>query len=125
LFLAGQLRIFRSNADLTRILVTATPIIGAFLVAASRIEDYRHDKYDVTVGCLLGIATAFLVYRRYYPSLRSSSCNTPYPNPVETSAFTRVRDEEEGYAVAAEYDVGSLADEVESPGAHQLTPMRP
>ena len=104
LFLAGQLHVLRPRTDLTRVLITVAPLIGAFLVAASRIEDYRHDKYDVTAGSILGLAIAFLVYRRYYPSLRSSSCNTPYSNAVENNGFTRLRDEEEGIEFSREYD---------------------
>lgn len=62
-----------------------TPLLGAALIAISRCEDYRHDVYDVTVGSLLGISIAYFSYRRYYPPLRSSTCDVPYPSRAEVS----------------------------------------
>ena len=124
LFFAGQFRVFRPNTDLARILVTAAPLVGAFLVAASRVEDYRHDKYDVTAGSLLGLLTAFLIYRRYYPPLRSLSCDTPYPSRIESSGFNRLRDEEEGLASTDEFQLGIMEDETASHDSHPLTPLQ-
>ncbi|KAI9691094.1 MAG: hypothetical protein M1822_008714 [Bathelium mastoideum] len=123
LFLAGQLHVFRPHTDLMRIMLTAAPLIGAFLVAASRVEDYRHDKYDVTAGSLLGLLIAFLVYRRYYPSLKSSSCGTPYPNITEHRGFRRIGDEEEGMGPSDGYDRGPVEDELASHDSHPLTPL--
>lgn len=48
------------------------------MVAISRLDDYRHDVYDVTCGSVLGVLIAYFSYRRYYPSLRSVACDTPY-----------------------------------------------
>src|SRR5437763_1473157 len=58
-FLAGQLHIFRPRADLARVLLAMAPLIGAALIAISRLEDYRHDVFDVTVGSILGMALAY------------------------------------------------------------------
>lgn len=102
-------------------LVTAAPLVGAFLVAASRVEDYRHDKYDVTAGSLLGMLIAFLIYRRYYPSLWSSSCDTPYANRAESSDFSRVRDEEEAMESIDDFEIGAMEDETNSHDSHPLT----
>ncbi|KAI9708625.1 MAG: hypothetical protein M1820_003843 [Bogoriella megaspora] len=119
---AGQLRVFRPHTDLARIMITAAPLIGAFLVAASRIEDYRHDKYDVTVGSILGFLTAFLIYRRYYPALRSSSCDTPYPAQLgEGKGFSRLRDEEERVGDAVEFEGGDFEDD----NSQELRPLNP
>lgn len=76
-------------------LVCIAPLVGAFLIAASRLEDYRHAVADVSAGSILGFVITYLTFRRYYPSLSSESCSEPY---VEgRSPFQRLRDEEEGF----------------------------
>lgn len=76
-------------------MICIAPLLGAFLIAASRLEDYRHAVADVTAGSILGFLITYLTFRRYYPSLSSENCSEPY---VEgKSAFQRLRDEEEGY----------------------------
>ncbi|RMD44070.1 hypothetical protein DV735_g1048, partial [Chaetothyriales sp. CBS 134920] len=62
LFLSGQLRIFRT-----------------------RLADYRHDPYDVTLGSLIGFGFAFFAYRRYYRPLRSPRCHE-----LEIEAYARL-----------------------------------
>ncbi|EFW21633.1 hypothetical protein D8B26_001795 [Coccidioides posadasii str. Silveira] len=81
LFFAGQLHVFRPRSGLARFLFSAAPLLGALMIAMSRLADYRHDVYDVTVGSLLGLFTAYFTYRRYYPSLKSIDCDTPYSRP--------------------------------------------
>ncbi|RMZ87045.1 hypothetical protein DV736_g5726, partial [Chaetothyriales sp. CBS 134916] len=80
LFLSGQLHTFRPRPDLARVLVSFAPLVGAMLVAMSRMADYRHDKYDVTVGSLIGIGFAFFSYKRYYKPLRSAQCHEVWPS---------------------------------------------
>ncbi len=74
------MHVFRPRTDLARVLLALAPLIGAALIAISRLEDYRHDVYDVTVGSALGMSMAYFSYRRYYPSLRSSRCDEPFPS---------------------------------------------
>ena len=97
IFLAGQMHIFRPRTDLARVLIVLTPLLGALLIAISRCEDYRHDVYDVTIGSTLGLLVAHFTYRRYYPALRSSRCDTPYKldNGKTNTGFSKVRDEEQ------------------------------
>jgi diacylglycerol diphosphate phosphatase/phosphatidate phosphatase len=96
-FLAGQMHVFRPRVDLARVLVALAPLVGAALIAVSRCEDYRHDVYDVTVGSLLGTLIAHSTYRRYYPTLKSLQCDTPYPDRMDTSkSGSKARDEEDG-----------------------------
>ncbi|KAI1610352.1 PAP2 domain-containing protein [Exophiala viscosa] len=83
LFLAGQLHVLRPSADLARVLIVLAPLVGAALIAMSRLADYRHDVYDVTVGSLLGMSVAYLTYRRYYRPLRHPKCEVPYPSRAE------------------------------------------
>ncbi|KAB8263394.1 phosphatidic acid phosphatase type 2/haloperoxidase [Aspergillus pseudonomiae] len=77
-FLSGQMHVFRPRTDLCRCLVALLPFLCALMVAISRLDDYRHDVYDVTCGSILGTVVAYFSYRRYYPSLRSVICDTPY-----------------------------------------------
>ena len=96
-FLAGQMHVFRPRTDLTRVLLALAPLAGATLIAISRCEDYRHDVYDVTTGSIVGMTLAYFSYRRYYPSLGSPLCDTPFPSRDETASkheFGGARDEE-------------------------------
>ena len=96
-FLAGQMHVFRPRTDLARVLLALAPLVGAALIAISRLEDYRHDVYDVTVGSILGLVVAYFSYRRYYPGLRTSRCDEPYPSRAENASmngFTKLKDEE-------------------------------
>lgn len=112
-FLAGQIHLFRPRTDLARVLLVLAPLIGAMLIAISRCEDYRHDVYDVTIGSVLGFSVAHLTYRRYYPGLKSSRCDTPFPNRIDTSTmeFSRLKDEEERIQSAGAYSIGEMTDD--------------
>ncbi|KAF2429280.1 PAP2-domain-containing protein [Tothia fuscella] len=126
LVLAGQFKVFRPRTDFAKVLLTLVPLIGAALIAISRCEDYRHDVYDVTVGSLLGFFVAHFSYRRYYPSLRSSRCDTPYPPPGQEeeegkkvggrgsgSGSGSGRDEEEMVEGARQFEIGDEESDVE------------
>lgn len=104
---ASQLHVVRPRADLARVLIAAAPFLAAMLIAVSRLEDYRHDVFDVVVGSSLGLALAYFNWRRYYPALSSRNCATPHPSPVEGNpvAFSRIRDEEEGLRNAEEFEL--------------------
>jgi len=81
---AGQLHAVRPHANLLRGLLCLLPIVEAAGIAISRLEDYRHDPYDVSAGSLLGIAVAYASYRRYFPTLRSSLCDSPIPRRTDS-----------------------------------------
>ncbi|KAK8217509.1 hypothetical protein M8818_001267 [Zalaria obscura] len=106
-FFTSQLHVVRPRADLARVLIAAAPFLAAMLIAVSRLEDYRHDVFDVVVGSSLGLALAYFNWRRYYPALSSRNCATPHPSPVEGNpvAFSRIRDEEEGLRNAEEFEL--------------------
>jgi len=116
LVLAGQMHVFRPRTDLARVLLALAPLIGAALIAISRCEDYRHDVYDVTVGSLLGLLVAHSTYRRYYPGLQSSRCDTPFPSrlDVSTNGFSKLKDEEERLQSAGAYSLGELDEDGEN-----------
>lgn len=117
--LAGQLHSMRPRADLARVLITIAPLIGAFMVAASRTADYRHDIYDVTAGSLLGLLMAYFGYRRYYRSLWDPQCHVPYPSPADDQSeerhlFTPKRTDEEQPLRSESFDLGDMSEEEEA-----------
>lgn len=112
-FLAGQMHVFRPRTDLVRVLLALTPLMGAALIAISRLEDYRHDFYDVTTGSALGVLAAYFSYRRYYPKLTSPQCDMPFTNRADSlsNGFRKVKDEETRVGSARTF---SLEDEDEA-----------
>lgn len=91
------------------------------MIAVSRLEDYRHDFYDVSAGSLLGISVAYFSYRRYYPSLQSRPCHEPYPSRAETGAAVKER----GKGLDEEERVGRFDDEEEGErDADEHMPLR-
>jgi diacylglycerol diphosphate phosphatase/phosphatidate phosphatase len=82
LFLASQTHCLRARANLVLVLLCLSPLVGAALIAISRLEDYRHDVGDVIVGGFVGGVVTYLNWRRYYPSLLSKWCDEPY-EPIE------------------------------------------
>lgn len=114
LFFAGQLHVFRPRTDLARVLVALAPLIGAAEIAMSRMADYRHDVYDVTVGSVLGMSMAYFSYRRYFPGLRHSRCDEPYPSRAQiadANGTGKLKDDEESHVRSA--GGFSLADSAE------------
>jgi len=91
------------------------------MIAISRVEDYRHDVWDVTAGSVLGSVMAYTQYRRYYPSLRNDGCEEPYRNIYDSvdgsdGVKAKDRDEEERRRSADEYELdGLVADNEDVP----------
>ena len=91
------MHVFRPRTDLARVLLALAPLIGAILIAISRLEDYRHDVYDVTIGSILGFLVAYFSYSRYYPGLKSPQCDAPFPSHAEYASkngYGKLKDEE-------------------------------
>ena len=110
------MHVFRPRTDLARVLVALAPLIGAALIAISRLEDYRHDVYDVTTGSILGMLVAYFSYRRYYPMLTSPHCDTPFPSRAEWASkngYGKLKDEEARMGSAEDLEVGDLEDDAE------------
>ena len=101
MFFASQTGGLLPRASLATVLLCLAPV-GAGLVAISRLEDYRHDVFDVVAGSSLGLLVAWATWRRYWPSLLESGCGEPYESGEGKAGgssgggFRRVRDEEEG-----------------------------
>ena len=110
------MHVFRPRTDLARVLVALAPLVGAALIAISRLEDYRHDVYDVTMGSILGMLVAYFSYRRYYPMLTSPRCDAPFPSRAEWESkpgFGKLKDEEARMGSAEDFDVEGLEDDAE------------
>lgn len=96
------------------VVLAGLPVVGATMIAMSRMADYRHDIYDVVAGSALGMAVAWFSYRRYFRPLRSSKCNQPWPSKAEVAAKlgARVRggrdEEEQMLKHADEFELDSL-----------------
>lgn len=91
------MHVLRPRTDLGRCLLAFLPLLCALLIAISRLDDYRHDVWDVTCGSLLGMLLGWFSYRRYYPPLRSICCDTPYHKAEAGSleGFAKLDDEEQ------------------------------
>ncbi|KIW45554.1 uncharacterized protein PV06_03935 [Exophiala oligosperma] len=125
LFLAGQLHIFRPHADLARVLLFLTPLVGAALIAMSRLADYRHDVYDVTSGSVLGMAVAYFTYRRYYRPLKHPKCDIPYPSRADyESARSSAKGRDLEARLNEEFSLDDLSEDGEAQ-AFPLTETRP
>jgi diacylglycerol diphosphate phosphatase/phosphatidate phosphatase len=136
LFLAGQMHIFSHvskgggesgrpvatlgdhtekmvRGDLLRALLCLIPLMGAVMIAISRVQDYRHDVYDVCVGSLLGWVVTYWSYRRYWPRLGSSCSDEPYGSLAGTDpvhgGYGRVRDAEEGIGSNVGFEMHDLS----------------
>ena len=110
------MHVFRPRTDLSRVLLALAPLIGAALIAISRLEDYRHDVYDVCAGSLLGILIANFSYRRYFPPLKTSRCDEPYPSRADMATRNgsgKLKDEESRGQRRRDRNNDSMEDELE------------
>lgn len=106
--IVSQFRVLLPRAGLYRTLIAFAPFLGALLIAISRLEDYRHDVFDVVVGSSLGLSISYFSWRRYYPALSSRNCPDPYPARPDdggTGRFGRIRDDEEMIGNAREFEL--------------------
>ena len=106
------MHVFRPHADLAQVLVALAPLIGALLIAMSRLEDYRHDFYDVTIGSLIGACVAYFSYKRYYPGLKSPRCDIPHLGRTER-ANQKLKDDESRLGVNRDWSGDSVDEEAE------------
>ena len=110
------MHVFQPRADLARVLLALAPLIGAILIAISRLEDYRHDFYDVTAGSLVGFLVAYFSYSRYYPGLKSPHCATPHPSHADWASkngYGKLKDEEARVDSTGRFSVDELRRERE------------
>ncbi|KAL1922043.1 uncharacterized protein VTP21DRAFT_10685 [Calcarisporiella thermophila] len=106
LFIAGKLHVFDQRGHTFKGFVVVLPMIGAALVAISRIEDYRHHPTDIIAGAIIGVLAAYFSYRQYYPSLTSPDCHKPFSPRLRDSI----------HPLTADYDLNG--DETDVEAAH-------
>ncbi|KAF9384651.1 hypothetical protein CPB97_005495 [Podila verticillata] len=94
LWMAGKMHIFDRRGYSIKGVILIIPIMGALLIAISRVRDYRHSGVDVTWGSIIGIIFAIFAYFQYYPSLTKSASHVPHP-PRD---FSRPVKDKEGHA---------------------------
>lgn len=61
-YLAGKMGVFDKGGYVMKAWIGLIPLIGASLIAISRVMDYRHRGTDIIAGGLLGFFMAFLSY---------------------------------------------------------------
>jgi hypothetical protein len=54
LYLAGKLRLRRADSPLWKLALVLAPLVGAYLIAISRVCNYVHHWQDVLVGGAFG-----------------------------------------------------------------------
>lgn len=69
LYLSGKLHIMDKRGEVWKMIIVIIPCMAASMIAISRIMDARHHPFDVISGSLLGILTAWIAYRQYFPPL--------------------------------------------------------
>ncbi|KAG0019172.1 hypothetical protein BGZ82_000227 [Podila clonocystis] len=79
LWMAGKMHIFDRRGYSIKGVILIIPIMGALLIAISRVRDYRHSGVDVTWGSIIGIIFAIFAYFQYYPSLAKTGSHVPHP----------------------------------------------
>ena len=64
MWIVANLGVFhkKGGGELWRALAALVPLIVAFFVAISRVDNYRHNFIDITAGGILGSAFAAVSY---------------------------------------------------------------
>ncbi|XP_004299036.1 PREDICTED: lipid phosphate phosphatase 2-like [Fragaria vesca subsp. vesca] len=68
LYLSGKIKVFDRKGHVAKLCIVALPLLGASLVAVSRVSDYWHHWQDVFAGSLLGFVVAAFCYRQFFPA---------------------------------------------------------
>jgi len=58
-----------NRGEVWKTVLVLIPYLAASLVAVSRIMDARHHPFDVLSGAALGLGTAWISYRQYFPAI--------------------------------------------------------
>lgn len=82
-WLCGKLHVMDNRGEVWKTLLVMVPVLGAMLIAVSRIMDARHHPFDVISGSLLGIICAYVSYRQYFPPV-TEAWNKGRAYPIRT-----------------------------------------
>ncbi|KDN44931.1 acid phosphatase/Vanadium-dependent haloperoxidase [Tilletiaria anomala UBC 951] len=98
LYLAGKVRLFDHRGHAASAWLVFFPMIGATLIAISRLEDYRHHPTDVIAGGILGTIISTTIYHLYYPPLWDRRCQKPWAPRIPRQTLPSNELEAEGLA---------------------------
>ena len=82
----------KGSGEFWRSMLSMVPLIVAIFVAISRVDDYRHDFDDITVGAMIGAAFGVYCWLLNYPPPTSNSSAIPKHRGVKE--FMVISDEE-------------------------------
>lgn len=68
-FMAGKLHVLDSRGEVWKTILVLVPVLGASLIAVTRIKDARHHPFDVVTGAIIGWLFGWGAYRQYFPAL--------------------------------------------------------
>lgn len=63
------MHVMDNRGEVWKTIIIMIPVLGATLIAVSRIVDNRHHPFDVITGSMLGVFVAWASYRQYFPSV--------------------------------------------------------
>ncbi|XP_008782302.2 lipid phosphate phosphatase 2-like isoform X1 [Phoenix dactylifera] len=66
-YLSGKIQAFDRKGHIAKLCIVFLPLLGAALVAISRVDDYWHHWQDVFAGGLLGLIVASFCYLQFFP----------------------------------------------------------
>ena len=98
LYLAAKLHVLDKRGQAWKSFIVLAPALGAALIADTRIMDARHHPFDVLFGSSLGIVSAWVAYRQYFPSI-SDAWSKGRAYPIRTWGSGPANQTEKGSAV--------------------------
>ncbi|KAG1334718.1 Lipid phosphate phosphatase 2 [Cocos nucifera] len=66
-YLSGKIQAFDRRGHIAKLCIVFLPLLGASLVAISRVDDYWHHWQDVFAGGILGFIVASFCYLQFFP----------------------------------------------------------
>lgn len=128
-YLSGKIQAFDRKGHIAKLCIVFAPLLGASLVAVSRVDDYWHHWQDVFAGGLIGSVVASFCFLQFFPAPHRSQGWGPHayflaladqrsrdPPPATTlnSFMSRPYDSDEPHAEMTVVDSSSALDELES-----------
>ncbi|KAI5289866.1 hypothetical protein KEM54_003014 [Ascosphaera aggregata] len=131
LYLSGKLHLMDNRGEVWKTMIAAAPVVGAALIAISRIMDARHHPFDVITGSMLGVVCAWVAYRQYFPPLSDYAAKgRAYPirswgsEPLASKSRPVRVDSDEVKLVGGYSDTSAISREEELGLAEQRMPLQ-
>ncbi|MCL7031414.1 hypothetical protein MKW94_021675 [Papaver nudicaule] len=78
LYLAGKIKAFDQRGHIAKRCVVLLPLVLAFGVGVTLVDDYWHHWIDVFAGAILGLMAATFYYLQFFPPPYHAQCWGPY-----------------------------------------------